>query len=214
MDTNGVALREFQGGPPMTPLSTQVWDSDRILMEWAQKGLKPAYAVLFRRHASSIWRMSYLILHSASAADDASQETFTRGLSRIDTYRGEAHPRTWFSAIALNVCRHILRDRRSGVDLADPQILDHGRPFGHSTSREVLTTVVRREHHAALGEALKELTQPQREAFVLHYIEEMPYENVSAIMGISPGAARILVHRAKATLRACLGPDSPLFVRP
>lgn len=195
------------------PPKDQVWDSDRILMEWAQKGHRAAYAVLFRRHASSIWRMSYLILHSAYAADDAAQETFTRGLSRIDTYRGEAHPRTWFSAIALNVCRHILRDRRSGVDLADPQILDHGRTFSNGSSREVVSQVVRREHTQALSVALKHLTTPQREAFVLHYIEEMPYEQVSAIMGISSGAARILVHRAKATLRECLGPDSPLLVK-
>src|SRR6185295_18922917 len=179
--------------------------SDVALMHHASSGEMTPYAVLFRRHADRIWRMAYMILHSTSMAEDVVQETFTQGLSHIRSYRGEAEPRTWFSSIALNLCRHILRDRKKEAQLAGTEKLDQGVRPHQPRARGALTSAIRREGNRMLTVALGYLTEAQREVFVLHYIDDLPYDDVARILNIRAGAARALAHRAKLMLQKRLG---------
>jgi RNA polymerase sigma-70 factor, ECF subfamily len=180
--------------------------TDQQLMDRSKGGDMTPYALLFKRHADRIWRMAYMILHSSAAAEDVTQETFTRGLTHIGSYRGEAEPRAWFSSIALNLCRHYLRDKNKEAELADSAKLERGGRVGRPRTRGALSSAVRRETNRLLAVALGYLTQAQREVFVLHYVDDLPYEEVSQILEIRPGAARALAHRAKAVLQKQLGP--------
>lgn len=174
---------------------------DRELMRRAMHGERTPYAVLFQRHAARIWRMGYLILHSGDSADDVVQDTFERGLSNIHTYLGQGDPGVWFSSIALNVCRHYLRARHRQAELTETSQLEQGRRPLRPRTQGVVTNAIRRESSRKLMLALGYLTEPQREVFVLHYINGLPYEDVGKILGIRPGAARGLAHRARAVLR-------------
>lgn len=180
-------------------------EADSALMDKAIHGDMGAYAVLFKRHADRIWRMAYMILHSAAAAEDVVQETFTRGLLHINSYRGEAEPRAWFSSIAFNMCRHYLRDKNKEAELADSQKLERGCRIRRPRTRGALSSAIRRENNRLLAVALGYLTEAQREVFVLHYVDELPYEDVARILDIRAGAARALAHRAKAVLQKKLG---------
>ena len=197
-------------GPAPTPanntLAASAELSDQELMNRSKGGDMTPYALLFKRHADRIWRMAYMILHSSAAAEDVTQETFTRGLTHIASYRGEAEPRAWFSSIALNLCRHYLRDKNKEAELADSAKLERGGRVGRPRTRGALSSAVRRETNRLLAVALGYLTQAQREVFVLHYVDDLPYEEVSQILEIRPGAARALAHRAKAVLQKQLGP--------
>lgn len=192
--------------PPPLDVAKAPELSDQELMRLSKGGDMTPYAVLFKRHADRIWRMAYMILHSSAAAEDVTQETFTRGLTHIASYRGEAEPRAWFSSIALNLCRHHLRDKNKEAELADSAKLERGGRIGRPRTRGALSSVVRRETNRLLAVALGYLTQAQREVFVLHYVDDLPYEEVSQILEIRPGAARALAHRAKAMLQKQLGP--------
>jgi len=191
---------------PANTLAASAELSDQELMNRSKGGDMTPYALLFKRHADRIWRMAYMILHSSAAAEDVTQETFTRGLTHIASYRGEAEPRAWFSSIALNLCRHYLRDKNKEAELADSAKLERGGRVGRPRTRGALSSAVRRETNRLLAVALGYLTQAQREVFVLHYVDDLPYEEVSQILEIRPGAARALAHRAKAVLQKQLGP--------
>ncbi len=185
-------------------------DADREAMTLTQQGDREAFGKLFERHAASVWRVAYLLLHSASAADDALQESFLNALARIETYRGEAAPKAWLCSIAVNVCRHVLRDRREKEAPAEARTLERGHAIGASL-RGVLTNVLRRERSRRLAIMLGFLTRAQREVFVLHYVEGLPYEEVSLLLGVSPGGARALAHRARIVLRASVGSDTEIL---
>lgn len=179
---------------------------DRALIARAMEGDRSAYATLFERHAPRIYRMAYLLLHDAAAAEDAVQETFARGITALPRYRGDAKPDVWLYSIGLNVCRRTLRDEKVREDPMAPEKLEGGRRPGR-LSRSVLTSLVRRETASRLAVALGYLTDLQREVFVLHYVEGLPYESVSQLLGVSVVGARGLAHRARQILRSKLPPN-------
>lgn len=152
-------------------------EEDVALMHRATSGDNAPFELLFQRHAPRLRRMAYLLLRSAPAADEAVQETRRRGLEHIRTYRGEADPKAWLSSITLDYCRHVLRENRGGET---KDVEEEKRPLT-----------------AAVGE----LTQAQREVFVLHFVEGLPYQELARMLNIRPGAARALAHRAKRLLQ-------------
>jgi RNA polymerase sigma-70 factor (ECF subfamily) len=176
-------------------------------MSRAMAGDSRAYGELFEKYRERISRMAYAIVHDASAAEDVVQETFLKGLDRIATYRAEAAPRAWFSSIALNVCRHRLREGKREAERAGERQLDGGRRLWRPRTRGAATKVVQQENNRLLAVALGFLTEAQREVFVLHYDQGLAYEEIAQIVGIRPGAARALAHRAKAALRDKLGSE-------
>jgi RNA polymerase sigma-70 factor (ECF subfamily) len=177
------------------------------LMSRAMAGDSGAYGELFEKYRERISRMAYAIVHDQSAAEDVVQETFLKGLDRIATYRAEAAPRAWFSSIALNVCRHRLREGKREAERAGERQLDGGRRLWRPRTRGAATKVVQQENNRLLAVALGFLTEAQREVFVLHYDQGLAYEEIAQIVGIRPGAARALAHRAKAALRDKLGSE-------
>jgi RNA polymerase sigma-70 factor (ECF subfamily) len=182
-------------------------ESDLELMGRAQAGDRQAFGALFQRRSPAIWQMAYLLLHSADAAEDVVQETFARAFEHVGDFRGESEPRSWLSAIALNACRRMIRKKISGVVSADASRLEMGQPMTQP-KRGVLTSLLRRETNRRLALALGFLTEPQREVFVLHYVEELPYEEVARLLETTPGAARALSQRARTILQEKLKGDA------
>lgn len=156
-----------------SPEVTAEREQDVGLMHKATSGDAAPFQALFQRHAGRLRKMAYLLLRSAPAADEAVRETFVRGQEHIRSYRGEAEPRAWLASITLDHCRHALREPRKD-DTKDVE--EEKRPLTGAVGR---------------------LTASQREVFVLHFIEGLPYQDLARMLNIRPGAARALAHRAK-----------------
>lgn len=159
------------------PETTAEREEDVALMHRATSGDSAPFEALFRRHAPRLRRMAYLFLRSSTAADEAVRETHRRGLEHIRTYRGESEPRAWLSSITLEQCRQARRER----------------PLDESKDVD--------EEKRPLTAAVGELTDAQREVFVLHFVEGLPYQELARMLNIRPGAARALAHRAKRLLQ-------------
>lgn len=175
-------------------------DESAVLMNRVAGGDSTAYARLVERYGDSIRRVCFLLLHCPHAAEDATQETFAQALARISQYRGEGEPRSWFYSIALNVSRRWLRGEEKRAALSRRKDDPQGRWMGFSP-RGLLTSLVRRETVQQLAIAMGYLTEGQRESFILFYVEDLPYEEIAQILGLSSGAARALSHRARAILQ-------------
>jgi len=183
-------------------------DPDELaLLEEAKKGNKIAYGKLFERYADRIHGMAILVLPPQYSADDVVQETFVRGMTRLESYRGEGDLCSWLVTIAINICRHMVRSPKRKMEFSGEESLDREYHFGRVRSRGVVTKAVQKEDNRLLRVAMGFLTEAQREVFVLHYDQGLAYEEIAQIVGIRPGAARALAHRAKAALRDKLGSE-------
>jgi len=146
----------------------------------------------FEAHRARLRAVAYQTLGSASEAEDAVQETWLR-LSRTDPGRIE-NLGGWLTTVAGRVCLNMLQARRDepvGVDLPEPAA--DGPDGLDPEQRALLADSV----GPAILVILHTLAPAERLAFVLHDVFAVPFEDVAAVVGRSPAAARQLASRAR-----------------
>lgn len=165
--------------------------SDEELMLALRDGELAAFDALFRRHYETVRALCARMSAIASAGDDLAQETFLRVLRHRGTFRGDARFTTWIYRIARNVClEQLARQAR------ERRIVDR---WGAEAATEVPPE--RHDGTEHLTAALRSLTAEQREVLVLCRYHDLPFSEIGAILGCTPGAARVRAHRALAALR-------------
>jgi RNA polymerase sigma-70 factor, ECF subfamily len=150
------------------------------------------FGELYRRHATNVYAWFRRRLEWAAA--DLSAETFARAWLSRRRFRnqrdGSALP--WLLGIAHNVLRESAqRDRietRARAKLGLP--LDLAAEDGYTDVEQRLSP------RRALAAAVEELPDHEREALELRVVDELPYCEVAARLGIRPAAARLRVSRA------------------
>jgi RNA polymerase sigma-70 factor, ECF subfamily len=153
-------------------------------------------AVRFEAHRTQLRAVAYRMLGSLSEADDAVQEAWLR-LSRTDT-NGVENIGGWLTTIVARVSLNMLRSRR-----ARPE-----EPMGAHIPEPIASQDA--EQEAMLGDSvglallvvLGTLDPAEQLAFVLHDVFAVPFDEIGAIAGRSPTAARQLASRARRRVRA------------
>jgi RNA polymerase sigma-70 factor (ECF subfamily) len=146
----------------------------------------------FEAHRPRLRAVAYQALGSASEADDAVQEAWLR-LSRTDPDAIE-NLGGWLTTVVARVCLNMLQGRRDepvGVHLPESAASDAD---GTDPEREALLAD---SIGPALLVILQTLAPAERLAFVLHDVFAVPFDDIAAIVGRSPAAARQLASRAR-----------------
>jgi RNA polymerase sigma-70 factor (ECF subfamily) len=144
--------------------------------------------------------LAYQTLGSTTEADDALQETWLR-LSRSDSAAIE-NLGGWLTTAVARVCLNMLAARRDepvGVVLPEPVASDAD---GSGPEYEALLAD---SIGPALLVILQTLAPAERLAFVLHDIFAVPFDEIAAVVGRSPAAARQLASRARRRVRGVAG---------
>ena len=146
----------------------------------------------FELHRARLRAVAYQTLGSAAEADDAVQEAWLR-LSRtdpgnIDNLGG------WLTTVVARVCLNMLQSRREqpvGMHLPE-SIVSDGDGIDPEAEALLADSV-----GPALLVILQTLAPAERLAFVLHDMFAVPFDDIAAIVGRSPAAARQLASRAR-----------------
>jgi len=149
----------------------------------------------FEENRGHLRAVAYRMLGSLSEADDAVQEAWLR-LSRSDT-RDIHNLGGWLTTVVARVSLNMLRSRASRRE----EPLDSHVPDPVISREEAIDP----EDQALLAEGvglallvvLETLAPAERLAFVLHDMFAVPFEEIAAILGRSPTAARQLASRAR-----------------
>jgi RNA polymerase sigma factor (sigma-70 family) len=153
----------------------------------------------FQEHRPRLRAVAYRMLGSTSEADDAVQEAWIRlsNSNAGEIYNLEAWLVTAVGRVALNMlrARKLRREDPLDVRLPDP-IVD--RADGIDPEHEA---VLADSVGLALLVVLETLTPAERLAYVLHDMFSVPFEEIGAILGRSPEAARQLASRGRRRIR-------------
>ncbi|HLN21452.1 MAG TPA: sigma-70 family RNA polymerase sigma factor [Bacteroidales bacterium] len=135
-------------------------------------------------------------------ADDALQNTFINAWKGLSEFRKESSVYTWLYTIATNEALAIINKRKRNPVLA---VDDLGSLFANT--REGSTWFDGDEAQTKLQNALLQLPEKQRIVFNLRYFDEMPYEDMSRVLGTSEGALKASYHHAVKKIEKILGCD-------
>jgi RNA polymerase sigma-70 factor (ECF subfamily) len=179
-------------------------DADAELVRRTLAGETTAFEELVRAYRPRMLRLAALIIGNADEAENLTQEALARAYSQLATFDETFPFAAWVRGIVLNLCRNFLRDhQRHARPVAPDQLTNtqarEGRRLG------VLSGILRREVNDHLLTAISGLPVAMREAFVLHFIEEMDYAQISQITGVAAGTLRVRALRARSLLRENLG---------
>jgi RNA polymerase sigma-70 factor, ECF subfamily len=174
--------------------------------------MTPDFEDLARQHRPALVRFIGLVIGDADESESLAQEALTRAFERRTDFQPELSFGAWLRGIALNLCRNHLRGRARHAKPASPEQLQEA-PALEGRRQGVLSGILRREAGDLTLDAVGQLPAPLREAFVLRFLEEMPYGEMSRITGEAEGTLRVRAHRARALLRDSLGPVVDTWLR-
>ena len=160
---------------------------------------------LYSESFPRVYAFALRILGDPEPALDVAQDSFAIALARAESFRGESAPLTWLLSITRNLCLKRLRGRpaRQFDDfeaVIDRYAVEPSAEFSEVERRFYVEEV----KEGCLVGLLQCLPFSQRCVFVLHLLGDLPIAEVGRIMGKSDNSVRILLSRARSSMRAFL----------
>jgi RNA polymerase sigma-70 factor, ECF subfamily len=175
-------------------------------------GDEEASAELVRKYGGRMLAVARRYLHGEEDCADAVQDAFLAAFRSLDKFEGNSSLGTWLHRIVVNVCLTKLRaqSRRRAVPLDDllptfDETGHHTRPV-RSWGEETLSQLTREETRIQVRACIDRVPEPYRTVLLLRDIEELDTEQTAEQLGITAGAVKTRLHRARQALRTLLEP--------
>jgi RNA polymerase sigma factor (sigma-70 family) len=178
-------------------LSTQ---SDERLVDLVRAGSDPAFEAIVERYRRALMRYVSRLL-PPERAEDVVQQAFVKAYEAMHRGTAELNLRPWLYRIAHNGAVNALRDRALGHAQLDERMDGVERP-----EQALERTMGLRE----LVLAVQALPERQRSAILLRELEGRSYGEIAAELGVTDGAVRQLLNRARNSLRGAAAALVPM----
>jgi len=178
-------------------LSTQ---SDERLVDLVRAGSDPAFEAIVERYRRALMRYVSRLL-PPERAEDVVQQAFVKAYEAMHRDAAALNLRPWLYRIAHNGALNALRDRSLGHAELDERVDGVERP-----DQAFERTVGLRE----LVVAVQALPERQRSAILLRELEGRSYEEIATALGVTDGAVRQLLNRARNALRSAAAAVVPM----
>ncbi len=160
---------------------------------------------IIRQHQRRVYRVLFLLLKDADAADTLTQECFLRAYKKRGSFRGECRVETWLLRIAVNLARDHRKSHRVrfwkkllGLDEENGEKAARQFPVSQPSAERLLLA---REELEVVWTAVASLSRQQRSIFLLRFAEELSLAEIAQVLGISVGAVKTQLFRATGKVR-------------
>jgi RNA polymerase sigma-70 factor (ECF subfamily) len=172
---------------------------EKELIRRSQTGDGEAFGVLIERYKGKVFSLAYGFTRDRTAADDLAQEVFIKAYFSLPRFKAKSEFGTWLYRISVNHAKDYLRKNRSR--LRDVSLDDIGEQRLAAADKSQEDIQSEEERRALVLRVLERLPEKYRTILTLRDIEGMSYEDISRILGLSPGTVDSRLHRARQKLR-------------
>lgn len=165
----------------------------------ARAGSPEAWDALFQRYQLPLYAFVFELVRAEQPSLDIVQETFIAAVRHLASLRDDAKFGSWLFGIAHQKC--VQHWRKSGREEPLDADFAEATPGNEADPSELL---IREEQEAEFMKALNQLPPPQREALLLHFIEDFSLEEIAGITAVSLGTVKSRLHYGKKALRELL----------
>ena len=182
-------------------------ETDEALMRAYQAGDHAAMHQIFEHNKVRILNFCIGLLGSRADAEEVASEAFLAVIKHKDSYQPHRTFSTWLFTIARNMCLNRIRERRKSVTVwfatksgeAKDDSWDLADDREHSRDR-----LEKKERGHAVRQAIAALPLEQKEAIVLKQYHGFSYEEIGLILNCSLDKVKVLIFRAKISLKSKL----------
>jgi RNA polymerase sigma-70 factor (ECF subfamily) len=170
---------------------------DEHLVEQFNRGDESAFDRIIEQYSSDIAALANRLLGWSGEVEDVTQDIFLAAFLGLKKFRCDSSIKTWLFTITVNKCRSYrykrLLQRRRIKQAANIAV---SASAVTADNKQMETETFERIRHA-----VEALPAKYREPVVLRYLQELPTEQISRILGISKNALQVRLNRARARLR-------------
>lgn len=180
---------------------------EAALIAELQSGSEEAFSYLLAVYQNPIYNLVSHIVEAAGDAADVTQSVFIKVFKGIRFFHGQSSLRTWIYRIAVHEASNhrrgwLRRKWREAFSLDEDQGFPDGmlaRSSVHPETPYELAESSERQRH--VQRALASLAQPYRTVVVLREIEDLSYEEIAEVLGVSEGTVKSRLMRGRDLLR-------------
>ncbi len=176
----------------------------RLMLRMKEKRDERALRELIERYQGPVYTMAYRMLGNAADADDIAQRAFIRVWLAAPSYEPEARFSTWLFTIVRNLVFNEMRRRQRKPASSLEAAAEQGFCAGGSPEQAPDAHLELKDLETVVERALTRLNPQARMAVQLRRFEDMGYEDIAEVLGISVSATKSLLFRARRDLREML----------
>jgi RNA polymerase sigma-70 factor (ECF subfamily) len=188
--------------------ASQDTPDSELMLRYAQ-GDAQAFSILYARHKTSLYRYLQRICRNRDAVNDLFQETWSKVIASRERYEPRAQFTTFLFHLAHNCAVDYFRraERQQFNRMDDVTELQDRLP--NSASERPEEQLSESQLRAAFKQALSELPEDQRNAFVLREESGLSVEEIGQVTGVTMETAKSRLRYALSKLRAALQHHEP-----
>lgn len=162
----------------------------------AASGDREAFERLYRANSGRVFALCVRMVGDRSSAEELTQDVFVRAWNKLGQFRGDSSFSTWLHRLAVNVVLNVRKQqgrhrlRHEEMDEESNSLPQSGLPVPGM--------------RLDLEAAIAMLPPGARRVFVLHDVEGYTHEEIAAQTGVTTGATKSQLHRARMLLREAL----------
>src|SRR5712692_10278224 len=173
-------------------------DDDSRLVERFLRGDTRAFELLFRKHQSYAFNVAYGLVGNSEDAADITQEAFLRVHRNMERFRGDSTFTTWLYRVVVNLAITELRRRTRSRTLLmeDLAPAESWRSEEEADDAPALHVEIDEERET-VQRVLKHLPPDYRAVLVLRHFQQLAYEEMCQVLGLTMSQVKTRLHRAR-----------------
>jgi RNA polymerase sigma-70 factor (ECF subfamily) len=180
-----------------SPSGSHRFDADATR---AASGDRQAFERLYRKHVNRVYALCARMVADRARAEELTQDVFVRAWEKLHLFRGDSSFATWLHRLAVNV---VLNDRKA-EGRRRSRFEEEDEEHGMDGYVGVVGMVLAPGDLLDLEKAITRLPPGARRVFTLHDVEGYKHEEIAEMLGVTTGATKAQLHRARMLLREAL----------
>lgn len=175
--------------------------TDQHYIDLVNNGDTNAFAILVDRYKDLVFTLALRLLKNREEAEEVSQDTFIKAYKSLARFKGDSKFSTWIYKIAYNTSLdRIKKNKKHWNDVEIDEFTEHQI----KTIDNALDNLERQERNQSIKDCIALLPNDDGFLVTLYYFDELSFEEISKIVGITANNVKVKIFRIRKKLATIL----------